>query len=134
MTFRIVLPWPAPELNPNSRCGWRRKAEAVQTARNVAFVLTMDTLQPFWGDELKLDGDLQLTLVLHPPNKRRFDQDNIVAANKAQQDSVCQALGIDDHAIKRTIIEWGAVIKGGEILLELLPIEDNLNGGKDETN
>ena len=119
--FRISLPWPAKELNPNSRSSWRRKAEAARDARNAAYILALDTLSPFWdtSGELNLDGDLQLTLVLHPPNKRRFDQDNIVAANKAQQDSVCQALGIDDHSIKRTIIEWGDVKKGGEILLEL---------------
>ena len=133
MTFRISLPWPDRALSPNARKKWR-KIQAVTQARNDAFLLARETLGPLWGTVGEPDlecRELQLRLVLYPPTRRHYDQDNTIAANKAALDGVCQALQIDDHAIKRTVIEWGDVTKGGEILLELSPIEDNLNGGKD---
>ena len=128
MTFRVALPWPAKELNPNSRCGWRRKAEAVQLARNVAYFLARSRYD---GHTYLDDRELQLRVVAYPPDKRRRDADNILASEKAHIDGVCQALQIDDHSIRRTVIEWGDVKKGGEIVMELEPIEDNLNGGKE---
>ena len=38
-------------------------------------------------------------------------------------DGVCDALGIDDSRIKRTVLEWGEVVKGGKVVLTLEEME-----------
>lgn len=34
-------------------------------------------------------------------------------------DSICSAVGVDDWQIRRVMLEWGDVIKGGQVVLRL---------------
>ena len=38
---------------------------------------------------------------------------------KAAQDGVCEYIEINDNTIKRTVLEWGEVVKGGKVVLTL---------------
>ena len=119
--IEISLPWPDKRLSPNARNHWTAKAEASQTAKAQGCYLTLEYFEESmvetpleWGL-----GQLEATYIFHPPDKRRRDIDNFLAMMKNYQDGVCAALGIDDSRIKRTVIEWGAVVKGGKVVLRL---------------
>ena len=124
----IELPWPAKELSPNSRCHWREKAKATSLAkwegRYVAMELTDSIYFPTkWAMDGTPDGFIA-QYIFHPPDKRKRDIDNCLAMMKAHQDGVFSAFDIDDYRIKRTVLEWGEVVKGGKVVLTL----EELNG------
>ena len=113
----IELSWPDKRLSPNSRCHWSAKAKAVGEAKAQGFWETIDKIH------LKirgaLDGEYQIVYTFHPPDRRKRDQDNCLAMMKASQDGMCSALNMDDSRIKRTVLEWGEVVKGGSVVLRL---------------
>ena len=115
--IEVTLPWPPRELSPNARVHWTAKAEASQTAKAQGCYLTMENIMNVLFDT-GVDA-YQASYVFHPPDKRKRDIDNFLAMMKNYQDGVCAALGIDDSRIKRTVIEWGAVVKGGKVVLRL---------------
>ena len=123
--LRVELPWPPRELSPNARVHWTAKAEAAQTAKAQGCYLTMESeqlLETMYMIGWVVDGVpvyLEAQYTFHPPDKRKRDIDNFLAMMKNYQDGVCAALGIDDSRIKRTVIEWGAVVKGGKVTLRL---------------
>ena len=114
----VDLPWPDKRLSPNARNHWTAKAEASQTAKAQGCYLTMEAELPTGWLWIGADA-IQASYVFHPPDKRRRDIDNFLAMMKNYQDGVCAALGMDDSRIKRTVIEWGAVVKGGKVTLRL---------------
>ena len=114
----IELPWPDKRLSPNSRCHWREKSKAATEYRSYAFTeVIVKRLRE------ALNGYQQASYTFHPPDRRKRDIDNCLAMMKAAQDGVCQALNIDDECIKRTILEWGEVVKGGKVVLTLEEME-----------
>jgi crossover junction endodeoxyribonuclease RusA len=62
--------------------------------------------------------DVEVNVVLYPPDKRRRDLDNY---QKALFDSLTHA-GIwgDDSQIKRFTVEWGELTKGGRAELTII--------------
>ena len=115
----VELPWPDKRLSPNARNHWTAKAEASQTAKAQGAYLTWAAL-PDAG--WITPDELEAQYTFHPPDRRKRDIDNFLASMKNYQDGVCAALAIDDSCIKRTIIEWGAVVKGGKVVLTLKAI------------
>lgn len=56
--------------------------------------------------------NVAVTVMLYPPDKRLRDLDNYL---KAALDSLTHAgVWMDDKQIKRLIVEWGPVTKGGK--------------------
>ena len=122
--IEIELPWPDKRLNPNARPNRYEKAGIVRTARDEACYLTMDAkqkLSDWYSSGLPYRIVAQYTF--YPPDKRHRDIDNALSMNKAAQDGVFTALGIDDECIKRTILEWGEVVRGGRVTLRLEVLE-----------
>ena len=117
----VELPWPDKALSPNSRNRWA-KIEASQTAKAQGCYLTMNEYARDYRD---FETMFEASYVFHPPDKRKRDIDNFLAMMKNYQDGVCAALGIDDSRIKRTVIEWGAVCKGGKVVLRLEEMDGN---------
>lgn len=108
-TIYVELAWPDSTLSPNSRKHWRVLAKAKQAHREAAYSDTLgfgphDPIEP---------TDLQIHLVFCPPDRRRYDTDNLLARLKASLDGMCDALGFDDRRFRRTIIDWGEPVKGG---------------------
>lgn len=114
---RITLPWPNRRLSPNTRGNWQSKLEAKQQARNDGYLEARAAYSP--DDDEPLSGDLQMRLVFHPPTRRHYDQDNVLASLKSSLDGVCQGLGIDDKQFKRTILDWAGVEQGGKVEMEI---------------
>jgi len=69
-----------------------------------------------------LKGSLEVKVVLCPPDRRRRDEDNF--AGKALFDALTHA-GVweDDSQIKRKIVEWGPIVKGGRVEINISHME-----------
>lgn len=64
-------------------------------------------------------------IVLYPPDHRTRDIDNY---NKALFDSLTK-IGIweDDSQIKRMVVEWGEVVKGGKVDITITPFKKKVD-------
>ena len=118
----IELPWPDKRLSPNSRCHWGEKAEATKNAKDSGWWETYDVTSTMYLPHLKWASGFEAQYIFHPPDRRKRDMDNCLAMMKPYQDGVCAHLGVDDRRIKRTVLEWGEVVKGGKVVLRLSEI------------
>lgn len=90
----IALPWPPKELSPNARKHWRGLAKAKKAYRDACRVETLLQCRPGY---LRLPERIHLTMDFVPPDRRKRDRDNLVAAMKSGLDGVADALGINDE-------------------------------------
>lgn len=63
---------------------------------------------------LHLSGRIHLSLTFCPPDNRRRDLDNLLAACKPGIDGLAMALGIDDARFEYTL-RWGDKTEGGAV-------------------
>lgn len=112
----IILPWPPPALSPNRRQHWSRLSKAKARYR-LACKLVASTYARDWA--LIPDGPLSLTVTFHPPDKREYDRDNLLARIKAGIDGMCDALAFDDSRFAVTTVRVGEPFKGGYVALEI---------------
>jgi crossover junction endodeoxyribonuclease RusA len=111
----LQLPYPASILSPNSaKRHWKAKQPAKEAAREYGYYLAV----PFCR-ELDGAGALQMQMTIYPPNRVRRDLDNVFSAMKSALDGICRGLAIDDSQIRKVTLEWGGVVKGGAIEIEL---------------
>ncbi len=87
----LTLPWPPAALSPNSRAHWARKAVATKKYRWNCYWLTRQA-----GILLPPGDRYFLRIVFHPPDGRKRDDDNMLAAFKPGRDGVANALAVDD--------------------------------------
>ena len=114
MTFDV--PYPPAKLSPNARLHWAQKAKAVKAYRRECFVLALAARGARrWGD---LTGPLPVLVRFHPPDKRRRDRDNMVAAFKSGADGIADAIGIDDARWSPTYLV-GEPVKGGKVTVTI---------------
>jgi crossover junction endodeoxyribonuclease RusA len=119
VSLRVELPFPPPDLSPNARVHWRVKADAVRTYRHDVDILTL-VARPHatrcnpWPHE----GEIALTVTFCPPDNRRRDRDNMMAAFKAGFDGIADALCVDDSVFVPTYRK-GDVVKGGKVIVEI---------------
>jgi crossover junction endodeoxyribonuclease RusA len=114
----IKFPYPDKRLSPNSRTDRRWVTSVRETARQIGFWLVKDAGWKFGG---KLP--LELTLIVHPPDRRKRDDDNIVSAFKSYRDGMFIALELDDSLVRRLVVERREVEKGGSIYVNLKEIK-----------
>ena len=120
----IELPWPDKRLSPNARVHWAVLSALKEVAKGDAWWATYEVLQG--GFHLERAEGYEAQYIFAPPDKRKRDIDNCLAMMKAAQDGVCEYYGIDDSRIKRTILEWGDVVKGGKVVLTLEELGDDI--------
>lgn len=66
-----------------------------------------------------VDADrVHMTIHFHPPDKRRRDMDNLIAATKALRDGLMDALMVDDSRFVVTY-EMGEMFAGGAVVVDL---------------
>jgi len=99
-------------LNPNARVHFREKARIVKICRNDAHLSAR-------AAKLKYSGTGVLTIVFHPPDKRKRDIDNQLASVKAYIDGICDYLKIDDSDFTCICIKRGEVVKGGKVVFSV---------------
>ena len=100
--MRIELPWPAAALSPNRKNGshWA-------------------TVHAIKGKRVAGARVLAMTATFCPPDKRRRDLDNLLAAMKPDFDGISQALGVDDHHFHPLTLRRGEKVENGCVVLEI---------------
>lgn len=88
----ISLPWPSSRLSPNARGHWRRKSTAAKAYRWACYIETK-------RQRAKLPEGARFNVLMEftPPDRRRYDLDNLIARCKNGLDGIADALGIDDR-------------------------------------
>lgn len=109
----LLLPWPPKVLSPNARTHWATKSRAAKTYRNACFQLCRAAGLPVPV------GRALLSLEFIPPDRRRRDDDNCIAAFKSGRDGVAQALGIDDSRFVTQLQISAETIKGGAVRVRI---------------
>ena len=94
--LRVILPWPQRVLSPNCRPPhWSVLAKAKRAYRAACHV---EAMAAGWSKGAFAPTDrLHVRLVFVPPDRRRRDMDNMIAAMKSGLDGLADALGVDDN-------------------------------------
>ena len=118
----IELSWPDKRLSPNSRVHRQLVAREKSLQRNVA---KLRAWEQGYKKLVNVEGSYEIEYIFHPPDRRKRDIDNCLSMMKAAQDGVCDFLEVDDYRIKRTVLEWGEVVKGGKVVLRLEEMDED---------
>jgi crossover junction endodeoxyribonuclease RusA len=114
----FTLPWPPAKLSPNARLSPFEKARAVKAYRSgcswEATAAGLRKIEP---------GPLHLTISFAPPDARRRDLDNMLAALKPGLDGLSDVLGVDDHLWALTITRAAPVKRGAVSITIARPVE-----------
>lgn len=119
----IVLPWPPAELSPNKRLHWAARSKAARAYRQACYLLTKQA-----GIQAP-EGRVLLALEFVPPDRRRRDDDNCLAAFKAGRDGVADALGIDDSRFITQLALSREPVAGGAVRVR---ISEQVEGDEDD--
>jgi crossover junction endodeoxyribonuclease RusA len=117
-TETLTLPFPDPRLSPNKRSDRRWLTGARNIARNTGYFAAKEA-----GLRIPDRTPLHLSLTFCPPDNRRRDVDNLLSSCKSVLDGIFQALGVDDVYIRRTTLEMGKRVDGGQMIVKIEPIE-----------
>jgi len=110
----VELDWPAKELSPNARVHFHAKAAAAKLARGDAYWLTRHRdLRP-----ANDDGEILLQITFHPPDKRKRDLDNMLAASKPLIDGIADAMCVNDQRFAFTI-RRAEPVKNGKVVVSV---------------
>lgn len=107
----VKLPWPPRGLWPNYRHHWASMARAKRNYRSTAWALAKE-------EGGTMAGRLAVHLTFCPPDKRRRDMDNMLAAMKAGLDGISQAIGVDD-SLWSLSLRVGDIVPGGAVYVTL---------------
>ena len=108
--YDLTLPWPPSELSPNARLHWAQLAKAKQKYRNECY------LHAIAQNAKKITADrLEIGLEFVPPNRRKYDIDNLLARMKSGLDGLADILGVDDSKWQIRIEKAAEPVKGGEV-------------------
>ena len=89
---------PTRNLSPNGRAHWRRRHADAKELTSAARWATINALYSQIGAGAMGDGRRTLHwLVAWEKGRKVMDQDNLIAALKAAQDGIADALGLDDR-------------------------------------
>jgi crossover junction endodeoxyribonuclease RusA len=113
----MILPWPARVLHPNARPHWAQRSKAAKKARAEARLLTLACRRVFPSP--LPEGRLHLWLTFYPPDKRKRDDDGLLAAFKASRDGIADALGIDDARFVSHPFLHTETRPGGEVVVRI---------------
>jgi len=118
-TITLDLPFPERALNPNnsSQFHWGVRHRASQAAKEAGWWLAKES-----GHMLDPEKKYRVDMVFYPPDRRKYDLDNMSASMKHYLDGMCQAMGIDDRNIK-PVPDWGRVEKGGRTAITITELE-----------
>lgn len=112
--IRVTLPYPDAKLSPNARVHWADKASKVRAYRQAC------GYQAMAQGLRRIDAEsLSLEIQFCPPDKRRRDRDNAIAAFKHGQDAIADVTGIDDANFTVTYAPWGNPVPGGQVIITI---------------
>ena len=92
----ITLPWPPAKLSPNNRTAHRYSADARNAYKTAAFYATKEA-------KAEVPPDAHLSIRFYPPDRRRYDCDNLLSRLKPGIDGIALAAGVDDYGFSYSI-------------------------------
>ncbi len=110
----IELPWPPKELSPNARTHWATRSRLARKYRTDCRLLALAA-----GIKAPETEKIMLLLEFVPNDKRRRDDDNLVAAFKAGRDGLADALDIDDNRFITQFCMSNEIVRGGIVRVTL---------------
>ncbi len=116
--MQVELDWPPRACMPNSGAHVHARTRERRRQRRAAAgaALVASELPP---------GPLAVQLVFTPPDRRRRDLDNLIAACKGALDGVFEANGRDDADVQLLAGRWsGDVRRPGSVLVTVEPMVD----------
>ena len=121
MTLAITLPFPNPDLMPNRRLGkhWAQSNAAKQKAWDDAYTLAHQAMQGYRGVWTPTNQAVPVTLTFCPPDNRRRDLDNLLAASKSALDGVAAALRMDDREFEPVTLKRGEKVAHGSLVVTI---------------
>ena len=126
--MKITLPYPHPYLNPNSKKHWAVKSKYQKASKNIANYCTLEVLNMSDKASYQKKETLILTVDFYPPDRRRRDQDNMIASMKHAFDGIALALGVDDSIFRfKFDVKEHEVGKSGKVEIT---INKNRKGNK----
>ena len=132
--LRIRLPFPARSLSPNSRRVWQASLKPKAEAREVGYWAARKANKETWipnryrdlpaaypptyylSESFDSDKPLRLRIAIRPPDNRRRDYINVLAALKNYEDGIFDYIGWDDRHIKHVDIRWRRSCPDGKIV------------------
>ncbi len=114
----LLLPWPPKECSPNARGHWSKKSRAAKKYRADCHLLCKQA-----GLAMP-EGRALLVLEFVPPDKRRRDDDNLLACFKSGRDGLADALGIDDARFVTMLRISEETTKGGAVRVRIQALND----------
>lgn len=114
--IRIELPWPSRSLSPNARKHWAELSRAKKQARADGYQCAV-----LHGVKNVRWKGVNARYVFHPPDKRKRDDDNLMACMKAYRDGIADAMGVDDNTWNLKAPMIAHVEKGGKVIVEVWP-------------
>lgn len=115
--LQFEVEWPPKQLSPNARGHWSVKSRYARRYRAACHAYAHNA-RVAAGVKLQAGRRLSLLLVFCPPDRRKRDDDNLVAAFKSGRDGIADALGVDDSQFVTTF-RIGGVQKGGAVLVKV---------------
>lgn len=112
--IEIELPWPPKELSPNARTHWAKRGKVAKNYRGVCYMLTRQS-------RIDVNGTPRILLDLEfiPPDRRRRDDDNMLASFKAGRDGLADALDIDDSRFVTQLRVSRETVPGGAVRVRI---------------
>ena len=107
----IRLPWPPRELSPNAREDRRAVSGIRKRYRDAAFYAAKEA-------RAEIAATSTLAIKFFPPDRKRRDLDNMLAAIKSGLDGIALAAGVDDYGWSLSI-ERADPVKGGAVLVHV---------------
>lgn len=110
--MQIILPWPPKELNPNVKVHWGAKSRAAKRHKESCYYWAKSAKTPKFKTEA-----INLKITFHPPDKKRRDLDNLLAASKYLLDALALAWNVNDSRFV-PVPCWGEVFEAGKVVVE----------------
>ena len=123
---KIILPYPDNRLSPNARMNRYALSVVKQEARDVGFLAAKSSAVSV------VDVDLQLFILIFPPDKRGRDDDNVLASLKSYRDGIFDALGINDRRVRLSTHGFGPVKHNGMVYVYVKPLTELPEWMRDE--
>ena len=120
--MRIELPWPAAVLAPNRKNGhhWGSVHSVKTQRKRDAHALTLQAVRShICHMPPSINANVNVSVTFHPPDRRRRDLDNLLAALKPDFDGISQAIGVDDQHFHPLTLRRGEIVKGGCVVVVL---------------
>jgi len=112
--YKITLPWPYKELNPNARFHWSVVSKIKKRYRGECYILAKQSFV-----EAPKTEKIHLFVDFYKPDRRERDQDNFEASMKSGYDGLADALGVNDSRFVIHPIVRDEILKGGKVIITI---------------